>query len=132
MIHPPMTDPIRFRDGDIVVDAGARIGTFAAKISAAVGEKGKIIAIEPEPRNFACLRKNIKANSLNNVVAIQKMLWSREKQRDMYLSEYTAAHSAYYDAFYNPPESHISVEADTLDGILEKLGIGRWISSRWT
>jgi len=62
--------------GNIMVDAGARIGSFSAKISAALGEEGRIIAIEPEPRNFACLRKNIEANRLNNVVAIQRALWS--------------------------------------------------------
>jgi len=112
-----------FKRGDIVVDAGARIGVFSAKISAALGEEGRIIAIEPEPRNFACLRKNIEANRLNNVVAIQKALWSQKQQLDMYLSGNAAAHSMYHDAFYGSTGDTIRVEADTLDGILEELDI---------
>ena len=112
-----------FKRGSVVVDAGARIGTFAAKISGALGEEGRIIALEPEPRNFACLRKNIEANGLRNVVAIQKALWSRTQRLDMYLSGNAAAHSAYQDAFYSSTNNSISVEADTLDSILQELGI---------
>src|SRR3990172_1247370 len=56
----------QYKRGDVVVDAGARIGTFAAKASLAVGEEGTIIAIEPEPRNFAHLVKNIQANKFKN------------------------------------------------------------------
>jgi FkbM family methyltransferase len=113
----------QFKRGDVVVDAGARIGAFAAKISAAVGEEGRIIAIEPEPRNYACLRKNIEANRLNNVTAIQKMLWSRAQQLDLILSGNSASHSAYCDAFYGSTGKSIPVEAETLDRILEDLGI---------
>jgi FkbM family methyltransferase len=112
-----------FKRGDIVVDAGARIGAFSAKIAASLGEDGRIIAIEPEPRNFSCLRKNIQANRLDNVIAIQKALWSQKQPLDMYLSGNAAAHSVYHDAFYSSTCDSISVEADTLDGILEKLGI---------
>jgi FkbM family methyltransferase len=112
-----------FKRGDIVVDAGARIGAFSAKISAALGEEGRIIAIEPEPRNFARLRKNIEANRLNNVVAIQKALWSQKQPLDMYLSGNAAAHSMYCDAFYSSTGDSISVEADTLDGILKEWDI---------
>jgi FkbM family methyltransferase len=114
----------QFKSGDIVVDAGARIGVFSAKISAAVGEQGKIIAIEPEPKNFACLQKNIEANHLKNVIPIQKMLWSGTQELHLYLSGNAAAHSAFYDAFYGSTGESIRVEAETLDSILENLGIG--------
>jgi FkbM family methyltransferase len=114
----------QFQKGDIVVDAGARIGTFAAKISNSLGDEGRIIAIEPEPRNFACLQKNIKANRLNNVIGVQKMLWSRTEKLDLYLSKSTAAHSAYCDSFYGSTGESIRVDAETLDSILERLGLG--------
>ncbi len=113
-----------FKRGDIVVDAGARIGTFAAKISSAVGDEGRIIAIEPEPRNFACLQKNIAANRLSNVIAVQKMLWSRKQRLDLYLSGNSAAHSAYRDEYYGSTGECIAVDADTLDNILEESGLG--------
>ncbi len=113
----------QFKRGDIVVDAGARIGTFTAKISSAVGNEGRVIAIEPEPHNFACLQKNIKANRLKNVVAIQKMLWSRTDHPSLYLSGNAAAHSAYFDEFYGSTGESIRVEAESLDNILTELRI---------
>lgn len=113
----------QFKRGCIVVDAGARIGAFAAKISGAIGGEGRVIAIEPEPRNFSCLVKNIKANNLTNVVAIQKALWSQTQSLDVYLSGNAAAHSAYCDAFYSSIGNSIRVDADALDGILEGMDI---------
>jgi FkbM family methyltransferase len=113
----------QFKNGDIVVDAGARIGTFAAKISDAVGNEGRVIAIEPEPHNYACLRKNIETNRLNNVTAVKKMLWSRTQPLDLYLSGNSSAHSAYWDDFYGLTGESMRAEADTLDNILETLGI---------
>jgi FkbM family methyltransferase len=112
-----------FRRGAVVVDAGARIGAFTAKVSAALGEEGRIIAIEPEPRNFACLRKNIETNNLKNVAAIQKALWSQKQRLSIFISGNAAAHSVYHDAFYSSTSNSISVEADTLDDILQELDI---------
>jgi FkbM family methyltransferase len=123
MFHSLYDRKYGFKRGDVVVDAGARVGTFAAKISAAVGDEGRIIAVEPEPQNYACLLKNIAANRLHNVIPIRKMLWSRMEQLDLCLSRYFAAHSAYCDEFYNPTGDTIRVEADTLDNILEALGV---------
>ena len=113
----------RLEPGSVVVDAGARIGTFAARISRTLGAEGKIIAIEPEPRNFACLRKNIEANGLKNIIAIQKALWSQEQPLKIHLSGNSAAHSVHHDPFYSSTDSSVCVEADTLDRILEELGI---------
>jgi FkbM family methyltransferase len=111
------------RSGDVVVDAGARIGTFAAKASAAVGETGRVIAIEPEPKNFACLKKNIEANQLINVIPIQKMLWSEARVLDLYLSANASSHSPFCGAYYGSTGESIRVEAETLDGILKTCGI---------
>jgi FkbM family methyltransferase len=110
-----------FSKGNVVVDAGARIGAFAAKVSAAIGKEGRIIAIEPEPRNFACLCKNIEANRLNNIVAVQKALWSQAQPLDLFLSGNDAAHSVHRDPFYSSTGDSICVEADTLDSILAGL-----------
>ena len=123
IIHSTYDSDYAIQNGDIVVDAGARIGSFSAKISAAAGREGRVVAIEPEPRNYACLLKNIEANQLNNVVAIQRMLWSRAQMLDLYLSANGAAHSAYCDPFYGSTGERLSVEAETLENILKGFGI---------
>jgi FkbM family methyltransferase len=111
------------KSGDVVVDAGARIGTFAVKASAAVGDRGRVIAIEPEPKNFSCLKKNIEANQLLNVIPVQKMLWSEARPLDLYLSANDCSHSSLCDAFYGSTGESIRVDAETLDGILDTCGI---------
>jgi FkbM family methyltransferase len=114
-----------FKKGDVVVDAGSRIGTFTAKISACVGEKGRIVAIEPEPENYACLVKNIRANRLDNVIPVRKILWSNPGRMPLYLSGNSFSHSTYCDAFFGSTGESIEVEADSLDNILEEAGIDR-------
>ncbi len=58
------------------MDAGANIGTFALLASRLVGKSGTVVAIEPEPHNAIMLKKNIELNDANNVLVIEKALWS--------------------------------------------------------
>jgi FkbM family methyltransferase len=51
------------------VDIGAHIGTIAVH---AAPFFQKVVAFEPEPRNLACLRKNVTGNRLPNVTIIPK------------------------------------------------------------
>lgn len=66
------------KKGDSVIDCGAYRGYFTVLASKLVGEEGKVIAIEPDPFNVMLLKKNIKANKLNNVIIIQKGLSNKE------------------------------------------------------
>ena len=51
--------------GDSVVDAGANLGYFSVLASALVGEQGRVVAFEPEPRNAALLRDNLALNGFS-------------------------------------------------------------------
>lgn len=46
------------RMGNVVIDVGAHIGIFTLKSSKLVGEKGIVIAIEPDPNNYRMLLNN--------------------------------------------------------------------------
>ncbi len=37
-----------------------------------VGENGKVYTFEPDPTNFALLKKNVEINGYENVVLVQK------------------------------------------------------------
>jgi FkbM family methyltransferase len=47
------------RPGDCFVDVGAHIGYFSALAGTLVGPKGRVIAFEPDRRNFARLERNL-------------------------------------------------------------------------
>lgn len=63
--------------GDVVIDAGAYIGEFTLYAAKAVGAEGKVIAFEPDSCVYKRLIANIELNGLENVIAVNKGLWSK-------------------------------------------------------
>jgi len=59
------------RPGDIVVDAGANIGTHTVAFANLVGPTGVVHAFEPQRRNFQMLAGNVAINALDNVFCHQ-------------------------------------------------------------
>jgi FkbM family methyltransferase len=57
------------KPGMIVVDCGAHTGLTSCLFSRWVGESGRVFAFEANPTNYDYLRRNIRANGLNNVTA---------------------------------------------------------------
>ncbi len=55
--------------GGTFVDIGANIGYYTVLAATVVGPRGRVFAFEPEPVNFATLKKNIALNDLKNVTA---------------------------------------------------------------
>jgi FkbM family methyltransferase len=60
------------RPGDVVVDAGAHIGSFAVPMAAAVGATGRVLAVEPDPVNVELLYMNIAANGVGGRVLVEE------------------------------------------------------------
>jgi polysaccharide biosynthesis protein PslF len=72
-----------FREGDTVVDIGAHVGV----VSIYLAKKYpfiKIYAIEPEPSNYDCLKRNIELNGITNVIAINKAISRDGQKRTLY------------------------------------------------
>jgi FkbM family methyltransferase len=59
------------RPGDIVIDAGANIGTHTVAFANMVGPTGVVHAFEPQRRNFLMLAGNVAINGLDNVFCHQ-------------------------------------------------------------
>jgi len=64
------------RHGDFFVDVGAHIGFFVLYAARLVGFEGRIVALEPDPENFAALKANIEINGLKRVEALRVAAWS--------------------------------------------------------
>jgi FkbM family methyltransferase len=93
----PRTELIKklVRPGMTVVDVGANIGYYTLLSAKIVGESGLVLAFEPEPRNFALLRRSVEINSFSNVRMYQQILCDKEGMVTLYLSDPTSpdAHS---------------------------------------
>lgn len=58
------------RPGDVVVEVGANIGGHTVTIAQAVGNAGRVLAIEPQPVVFQAMCANLALNCLLNVDAL--------------------------------------------------------------
>ena len=62
------------RPGDVVFDVGSHLGQFAIPLAKIVGDRGQVIAFEPDPQACERLRSHIVLNGLTNVRVFQKGL----------------------------------------------------------
>lgn len=112
--------------GDVVVDVGANVGIFTIRMARMIGEKGKVIAIEPDYRNIECLKKNIEVNNLHNVVIVSKGAWNSKGKMKLNMFSGGTGFSSFHDLFYSTLGQivhKIEVDVDTLDSILSDIGI---------
>jgi FkbM family methyltransferase len=91
------------KEGDVAVDVGAHWGYFTLLAAKLCGPSGKVFAFEPHPRNLALLMRNIHANGLTNVAAIQKAVSDKCAVERLFTSHFTAGHSLIPPAGQGPP-----------------------------
>jgi FkbM family methyltransferase len=58
------------REGDVVLDVGANIGSLAMLAASRVGPAGRVIAVEPLERNRRLLARSVQANRFDQVEVI--------------------------------------------------------------
>jgi FkbM family methyltransferase len=99
--------------GDVVLDIGANIGYYTLIFGKFVGEEGKVFAFEPEPNNFALLKKNVEINGYKNVILVQKAVSNKTGKIRLYLNKDNMGAHTIYDS----GDGHrcIEIEAIQLD-----------------
>jgi FkbM family methyltransferase len=108
-----------------VVDIGANIGYFTILAARIVGEKGKVLAIEPDPHNFALLSKSICANGLRNVVALNMALGSAAGTARLFCSNVNFGDHRMYRDTTGDSRPSVDVSVDTLDHVLAGQKFGK-------
>jgi len=108
------------KEGMKVVDIGANIGYYALIEAQIVGRKGIVYAIEPEPRNFELLNKNVLVNNFEDIVkCFQIAIADKEGEAKFYISDKSNLHSLI-------PRSecsrHVMIKTTTLDIFLRDKG----------
>lgn len=56
-------------EGDVIIDIGAHIGTYAIPMARKAGPEGRLLAIEGSPQNYALLQRNVEANGLGERIS---------------------------------------------------------------
>lgn len=101
------------KKGDVILDIGAHIGYYTLIAADIVGDKGKVYAFEPDPRNFTLLERNIQENGYKNVVLINKAVADRTGNLRLFLNtENTGDHRIYK---VSDKRRSIKIQSITLD-----------------
>lgn len=58
---------LSLRPGDVVADLGAGSGYYTVRLARAVGETGRVFAVDIQPEMLAILRSKVEKNRLSNV-----------------------------------------------------------------
>jgi len=107
------------RPGQVVLDVGANIGYFTLLFAQQVGPRGHVYAVEPEPRNFELLRRNISLNGFANVTAIQRAAWHEPSTLMLYLNEDNRGDHRSYPS--EESRVGVSIPAAPIDDLLGQL-----------
>jgi len=109
--------------GNVVVDAGAHIGVYTLKAAKEVGNRGRVIAIEPVDENYKLLIKNIRINKHQNVTPVKMALSNFEGKARLFLKARSRSHSLVGKTWVTPIVDVTETAVTTLDKLLDRLDI---------
>jgi len=103
--------------GQTVLDVGANIGYYTLLFSRLVGERGRVIAFEPDPNNFTLLCRNLADNQCDNVIPHQRAVGAEQTTLKLYqCAGNNGMHRAYESICCG--DAFVNVEAVVLDDFL--------------
>lgn len=109
--------------GDIVIDCGAHVGVFTA-IALQAGA-AMVIAIEPDPVNRECLRRNLaKEISAGRVKLVPQAVWSSNTTLTLVRASTNSGRHSVAGSAVDSTAS-VSVDTTTLDQIVSSLDLPR-------
>ncbi len=114
------------RPGMTVMDAGAHHGLYTLLASKRVGRKGRVIAIEPSPRECERLEKHLHINRCSNTELLPCALGEDPGEADLYLVD---GIQDWYNSLRPPavdgPIRTVRVSVRRLDDVLSESGVSK-------
>jgi len=101
------------KNNDIIIDIGGHIGLFSL-FSSQYCKNGKIYCFEPIKENFDMLQSNVELNKMNNIIAVNAAVSSKNGTVTIYLNDDESGHSMYVQGDKSVQVQSISL-ADIFD-----------------
>ncbi len=115
--------------GMTVYDVGTYIGFFTLLLSRAVGESGRVIALEPNPETHRRLLRNLRLNHRENVQALLLAAADKSGRELFQTAKHDLAPEAHLVASATVPEPDpapkVEVETVSLDDLVFSRGLPR-------
>jgi FkbM family methyltransferase len=110
--------------GMTVADVGANWGYFTLLAASLVGSRGRVLALEPEPRLFQLLDENVRLNDLSQVTAFRAAATDRSNVRlPLRIFDESSGNwgvSSVASSFVGETRE---VDGRSLDGLMTELGL---------
>jgi len=71
-------------NGDVFIDIGAHIGKYSLLFSKVAR---RVIAVESDPDNYYCLKRNIEINETKNITALNALAWDKSTIVKFYITD---------------------------------------------
>jgi len=114
------------RSGMTVVDAGAHHGLYALLASKRVGRNGKVIAVEPSPRECKRLERHLRLNRCSNTELVSCALGENPGETDLFLVDGTQDWcNSLRPPAVDVPVRTVRAAVRRLDDVLAKSGVTR-------
>lgn len=113
------------RPGDVVVDLGAGVGTELPSFAEQVGNQGRVIAIEANPKIAACAKQLVKLRNLEvvEVVAVAVSASPGSATIETERKSHLGTRVEDDEPGHRPDPALTRVEAVTLTNLFESLGV---------
>lgn len=108
-------------EGDTVVDIGANFGWYSILMAAAVGEKGKVYAYEPNESIFSVLSRNIELNNYKDRIHLTRCGIGETEETAVLMADTAESAIGYFDKGKDKKaggEAVGSIEIHRLDDLL--------------
>jgi len=103
------------KQGNTIIDIGANIGYYSILAAKKTGPKGRVMAIEPEPKNISQLKSNITLNKLTNITVIHQAISDKTDKTKLYLSPISSGEHS----IITKTKQFITVSTTTLDNLVK-------------
>jgi len=99
-----------------IIDIGANLGYYTAIASRRAGEKGLVVAFEPEPNFFKLLSRNVSRNNMKNTACFEMAVAEKNGLTNLYLSNENKGHNSIIRS--EELKTFAQVKTTTLDDFL--------------
>lgn len=104
-------------DGDWVLDIGANIGHYTARLSELVGRSGRVVAFEPVPTTFELLAANMARLPLSNVTLLNIAASDSTGIVGMSIPKFDSGLNNFYMAHLTDRSSDLQIMTAAIDGL---------------
>ena len=109
--------PTILAEGDWVIDVGANVGHYTLRCSQLVGQRGRVVAIEPVPVSFELLSANAARSPFTNITLINTAASDSSCVLGMTIPRFATGLTDYYRAQLSETEQPLQVYCLPVDSL---------------